>query len=161
RDSFISVSDLRHYCETSRPPLSSQAIMALARFYRALPASEKTTAKFDMIITRAFTRDEEDGCRRLSASRTSIAESLEELYPEWLGISPQIALEEGKIGEAVDKFNEFIVTAEKAASFESLIADNFFGSVKGHKQSLGKVFYAPQVVSAAIDCNIRIGNKFV
>jgi hypothetical protein len=161
RDSFISVSDLRHYCESCRPPLSGQALLALARFYRGLPASEKTTSKFDMILTRVFSRDEEDGTRRLSASRTAIAENLDELYLEWLGISPQNVLEEDKITDASAKFNELIAAAEKAESFETLVSDNFFGTVKDYKKGLGKVLYAPQVAAAAIDCNIRIGNRFI
>lgn len=161
RDSFISVSDLRHYCESSRPPLSEQALLALARFYRGLPASEKTTSKFDMIITRVFSRDEEDGARRLSASRTAIADTLDDLYKEWLGISPQNVLEEDKITEAVTKFNELIATAEKAQHFEALVSENFFGIVKDYKKGLNKIFYAPQVAAAAIDCNIRVGNRFI
>ncbi|HEV7642931.1 MAG TPA: hypothetical protein VGO50_03235 [Pyrinomonadaceae bacterium] len=159
RDSFISVSDLRHYCETSRPPLSEQALFALARFYRGVPASEKTTSKFDLIITRVFSKDEEDGARRLSASRTTVAETLNDLYKEWLGISPQN--EEEKISQALTDLNEFIAKAEKTESFEALVADNFFGTIKDYKRGLSKVFYAPQVVAAAVDCNIRIGNRFI
>jgi hypothetical protein len=161
RDSFISVSDLRHYCETSRPPLSEQALLALARFYRGVPASEKTTSKFDLIITRVFSKDEEDGARRLSAARTSVTETLNDLYKEWLGISPQNVLEEEKISQALAGLNEFISKAEKAGNFEALIADNFFGTIKDYKKGLNKVFYAPQVVAAVVDCNIRVGNRFV
>jgi hypothetical protein len=161
RDSFISVSDLRHYCENSRPPLSEQALLSLARFYRGLSASEKTTSKFDMIITRVFSREEEDGRRRLSASRTAVAESLDEYYKEWLGISPQNVIEEEKIIEAIRSFNELIAKAEKADSFEVLVGENFFGNVKDYKKGLNKILYAPEVAAAAIDCNIRIGNRFI
>lgn len=161
RDSFISVSDLRHYCESSRPPLSEQALLALARFYRGLSATEKTTSKFDMIITRLFSRDEEEGTRRLSGSRNVIAETMDDLYREWLGISPQQTIEDDKIVGAVSKFNEFIAQAEEATTFEALIGDGFFGAVKEYKKELGQVFYAPPVAAAAIDCNVRVGNCFV
>jgi len=161
RDGFISVSDLRHYCESSRPPLSEQALLALARFYRGLSASEKTTSKFDMIITRIFSRDEEDGTRRLAGGRNVIAEALDDHYREWLGISPQQAIEDEKIIGAVTRINEFIARAQEAETFEGLIGDSFFGSVKEYKKELNQIFYAPQVAAAAIDCNIRIGNRFV
>src|SRR5215211_2808609 len=37
RDHNIPVSLIRQYCENSRPALSSQAMLALARFYRNAP----------------------------------------------------------------------------------------------------------------------------
>jgi hypothetical protein len=161
RDSFISASDLRYYCESSKPPLSEQALLSLARFYRGLPASERTTSKFDMILTRLFTVDEEDGLRRLSASRNTIAETLEGYYKEWLGISPQHAIDDDKIRSASSKFGEFISRAGDAPDFETLIGESFFGVIKDYKKELSQVFYAPEVAAAAIDCNVKVGNRFV
>ena len=57
RDKHLSVSALRRYCETTKPSLSDQAIIALGRFYRNLPHTESVRSKFYMIITRLFTRE--------------------------------------------------------------------------------------------------------
>jgi hypothetical protein len=161
RDGFISASDLRYYCESSKPPLSEQALLALARFYRGLPASERTTSKFDMILTRIFSIDEENGLRRLSATRSAVAETLEDFYKDWLGISPQHAIEDEKISKAASKFSEFITRAGDAPDFETLIGESFFGVIKDYKKELSQIFYAPEVAAAAIDCNIKVGNRFV
>lgn len=161
RDSFISASDLRYYCESSKPPLSEQALLSLARFYRGLPASERTTSKFDMILTRIFTVDEENGTRHLSSMRSAIADTLEEYYKEWLGISPEHSIDDEKIREAVLKFNEFIRAAKDAPDFETLIGDSYFGAIRDYKKELNQIFYAPQVAAAAIDCNVKVGNQFV
>ncbi|HLA95374.1 MAG TPA: hypothetical protein VK612_06615, partial [Pyrinomonadaceae bacterium] len=56
RDSNISVANIRRFCENSRPILSSQALMALARFYRNSPYSEPVRGKFDFVMTRLFSR---------------------------------------------------------------------------------------------------------
>jgi len=60
RDRNIPVSSLRQYCERSRPPLSSQALVALARYYRNLPYSQDVRSKFDFVITRLFSRPAEN-----------------------------------------------------------------------------------------------------
>lgn len=52
RDKKIEVLSFRQYCENSRPSLSSQALLSLARFYRNLPYSESVRAKFDFTFTR-------------------------------------------------------------------------------------------------------------
>lgn len=161
RDSFISASDLRYYCESSRPPLSEQALLSLARFYRSLPSSEKITSKYDMILTRVFSVDQEDGTRRLSGTRKSISDELNNLYTEWLGISPQNTIEEDKMDEAVTAFAEFNSKAMSAENFHALIEDSFFGVVKNYKKELSQIFYAPRVAAAAIECNVRIGNRFI
>src|SRR5688572_17916894 len=57
RDSGLSVANVRRFCENSRPVLSSQALIALARFYRNSPFSEPVRGKFDFVITRLFSRE--------------------------------------------------------------------------------------------------------
>lgn len=161
RDSYISATDLRYYCESCRPPLSGQALLSLARFYRGLPSSERTTSKFDMIVTRIFSLDEEDGTRRMGGPRHVIAETLNGYYKEWLGISPQNTIEEVKMDEAVAQFAEFIAKAQAADNFQMLIEDSFFGVIKNYKKELSQVFYAPRVAAAAIDCNVKVGNRFI
>src|SRR5690606_10232902 len=64
RDREISVANIRRFCENSRPVLSSQALIALTRFYRNAPFSEDTRSKFDFVVTRLFSKDLGDGKRR-------------------------------------------------------------------------------------------------
>jgi hypothetical protein len=161
RDSCSSATDLRYYCESCKPPLSEQALFSLARFYRSLPASERTTFKFDMIVTRLFSVDEEDGSRRLAMMKTAIGETLEESYKEWLGISPQNTIDEAKIDQAIAGFSNFTSNSQEAKDLDALIADSFFGQIREYKRSLNQIFYAPRVAAAAIDCNVRIGNRFI
>jgi hypothetical protein len=70
RDQKISVSNLRRFCENSRPVLSSQALLALGRFYRNASYSELSRAKFDLVMTRLFSREIEDEKRRLLFTRS-------------------------------------------------------------------------------------------
>src|SRR5436190_1575160 len=48
RDKHITIAHLRRHCETTRPPLSAQALIALARFYRNSPYSESVRSKFEL-----------------------------------------------------------------------------------------------------------------
>ncbi|MDH3531197.1 MAG: hypothetical protein OEQ28_16685, partial [Acidobacteriota bacterium] len=57
RDRNISVAHLRRYCETTKPSLSSQAMISLARFYRNSPYSESVRSKFDLVFTRLFSKE--------------------------------------------------------------------------------------------------------
>ena len=87
RDKNITVGHLRRFCETTRPALSSQALLALARFYRNAPYSEAVRSKFDLIITRLLSRENEDDRRELIFGRDETVKHLEGLYAEWSSIS--------------------------------------------------------------------------
>ena len=76
RDSEISVASIRRFCENSRPVLSSQALIALARFYRNAPFSEDIRSKFDFVVTRLFSKDLGDGKRRLLFERNDAVGNL-------------------------------------------------------------------------------------
>jgi hypothetical protein len=86
RDRKISVGNLRLYCENSHPALSSQALLALARFYRNAPFSEAVRAKFDFVITRLFSRPGQDEARVCLFTREETVKHLTTLYSEWSSI---------------------------------------------------------------------------
>ncbi|MDQ3321767.1 MAG: hypothetical protein M3525_04930 [Acidobacteriota bacterium] len=59
------------------------------------------------------------------------------------------------------KFEDFMNDAEKAQSFDELIKNDFFNRLRAFKQSTGEQFFAPLVTAAAVECNIRIGNRYL
>ena len=162
RDKQISVANLRRFCETSRPALSSPALLALARFYRNSPYSEAVRSKFDLIVTRLFSKDLWDDKRELTFSRDESIRHLSELYAEWSSISLYEGDEdESKIVLTAFKFEDFMSEALKAESFDELIKTDFFNRLRNFKQNAGEQFFAPLVTATAVECNINIGNRYV
>ncbi|MCD9187488.1 MAG: hypothetical protein LUM44_13715 [Pyrinomonadaceae bacterium] len=162
RDRRISVAHLRRYCETTRPVLSSQALLALARFYRNLPYTESVRSKFDLVITKLFSRELGKERRELVFTKDEMTKHLKDLYAEWESI--QLYPEDEKcpeIVQAIMKFKDFINEAEKALNFDELVANDFFNRLRLYKESTNELFFAPSVAVAAIECNIHIGNQYV
>jgi hypothetical protein len=162
RDEKISVSNLRRFCENSRPALSSQALMALARFYRNASYSELSRAKFDLIMTRLFSKESDDAKRRLLFNRVDMVGHIKTLYANWSSVALYSAEQDSlKTRALAAGFEDRIAEAERAETFEQLIHNSFFEKIHEFKQATGEMFFTPEVVAIAIDCNIRIGNKFV
>lgn len=162
RDKQISITHLRCYCETAKPVLSSEALLALARFYRNSPYSEAVRSKFDLIITRLFSKDLPDEKRELAFNRDELIEHLSELYAEWESISLYSGeADESAILLAAFKFEDFMNEAEKAESFDELVRNDFFNRLRSFKQSTGERFFAPLVSATTIESNIRIGNRYL
>jgi hypothetical protein len=162
RDRRVSVAHLRRYCETTRPPLSSQALISLARFYRNLPFSESVRSKFDLVITRLFSKDIGGDKRIIVFTRDELIGHLKELYAEWSSI--QLYSEKDDDSEVVlaaMKFEEFMTEAERSDNFDELVNNDFFNRLRLFKENTNELFYAPLVAATAIECNIRIGNKYV
>lgn len=162
RDKHITVAHLRRYCETSRPALSSQALVALARFYRNSPFSESVRSKFDLVLTRLFSKEIEFEKRELLLKRDEMIQQLQELYSDWSSIQLYAAEEEdSEILISVMKFEDFITEAESTKSFEELINSDFFNRLRSFKQNCHENFFAPMVVARGIESNVRIGNRYI
>jgi hypothetical protein len=162
RDRNVSVADLRRFCENSRPALSSQALLALARFYRNSPYTEGVRAKFDLVITRLFSRPAADERRVCLFTREETIKHLNTLYSEWSSV-PLYSAEDNASNVLLTglSFDDLAAEAEAAGNFDQLTASDFFGRVRLFKESISELFYAPSVTAAAIESNIRIGNTFV
>lgn len=162
RDRKISVANLRRFCENSRPVLSSQALIALARYYRNSAFSELTRAKFDFVMTRLFSREIEGAKRKVLFGRAEMIGHIKTLYANWASVAlysaDDIPL---KARAIVAGFEDRVAEAESALTFDQLIQNDFFKRVHEFKEATGEVFFTPEVVAATIDCNARIGNKFV
>ena len=162
RDRNIPVSSLRQYCERSRPPLSSQALVALARYYRNLPYSQTVRSKFDFVITRLFSRPTENEKRICLFGRDETLSHINTLYREWSSIALYGATEDdSNVLLTALSFEDLAIEAENASSFDQLIAKDFFGRLRAFKESINETFYAPNVLAAAIEANVRIGNAYV
>jgi hypothetical protein len=162
RDKNISVANLRRFFETTKPPLSSQALISLARFYRNLPYTESVRSKFDLVVTRLFSKDIGGDKRLLVFTREELIRHTAELYAEWSSIPLYSAGEdESIIAQTALKFEEFITEAERAESFDELVNKDFFNRLRLFKEKTDEVFFAPLITATAIESNIRIGNKFV
>jgi hypothetical protein len=162
RDKHISIAHLRRHCETTRPALSSQALIALARFYRNSPYSEPVRSKFELVVTRLFSREVERDQRELLLSREEMMQQLKELYADWSSIQLYSADEEdSEILISVLKFEDFINEAENTNSFEELIASDFFNRLRLFKQKCNENFFAPMVTVSAIEANVKIGNRYL
>lgn len=162
RDNNIPVQNLRLYCENTRPALSSQAMLALARFYRNSPYSEPARAKFDFVITRLFSRPTGGERRKPLFSRDEALGHLNTLYREWSSVPLYTADDDiSKIALTALSFDDLMDEADKAASFDDLIESDFFGRLRLFKESIAEMFFAPDVAIAAIEANIQIGNTYV
>jgi len=162
RDRKISVANVRRFCENSRPALSSQALLALGRFYRNAAYSELTRAKFEFVMTRLFSRETEGEKRRVLFGRSEMIGHIKTLYANWASVAlystEQVPL---KTRTIVAGFEDRVAEAESAITFDQLIQGDFFKRVHEFKEAAGEVFFTPEVVAAAIDFNTKIGNKFV
>ena len=162
RDKRISIAHLRRFCETTKPPLSSQALISLARFYRNLPFSESVRNKFDLVVTRLFSKDIGGDKRFLVFNRLELSGHLTELYAEWSSIQFYSSDEnDGEIKQTVQQFEAFIKEAETVKTFDELIENHFFTRLRDFKDTTHELFFAPSVAAAAVECNIRIGNRYV
>jgi len=162
RDKKVSVANLRRYCENSKPALSSQALLSLGRFYRNSPFSEVVRGKFEFILTRLFARDAGDDLRRLIVGRRDIAGHIKTLYDNWQSLAFVAPGErQGDIDELVAKFDGLASAAEAAATYDELLQLDLFERLRTLKEDLHELFYVPDVAAAAVDCNTRVGNRYV
>jgi hypothetical protein len=162
RDKHITVAHLRRYCETSRPALSAQALISLARFYRNSPYSESVRSKFDLVMTRLFSCEIEYEQRELLLNREEMIQQLKALYSDWSSIQLySVDEEDSEILISTLKFEDFITEAENTNSFEELINNDFFSRLRSFKESCHENFFAPLVTARAIESNIRIGNRYI
>ncbi|QYO67217.1 hypothetical protein [Leptolyngbya sp. 7M] len=162
RDREIRIIDLRSFCENSRPVLSSQALIALARFYRNAPFSNDVREKFDFIITRLFSRESEDGTRRSLFGMSEMIGHLKTLYSRWESLSLFAAEDYADIvREHSIGLSHLASEAESYASLDSLVSSEIFSRLQDTRETLSEMFFVPEITAAAIDCNLRIGNKII
>jgi hypothetical protein len=148
RDEQISLKDLRVYCETTTPRLSSRALLTLAEFYQNVSRS-----KFEMLLTRTFSQEDEESERRhLYCDNEEITHHLKEICTEVVGENV-----EGKMS-LLKKFGEDL---EEFESINGMLATDYFGRYQLFKQELSDLFYDPRILGLIVQNNVLIGNHFV
>ena len=162
RDKNVPVSSLRQYCENTKPALSSQALLSVARFYRNLPFSEAVRAKFDFVMTRLFSRPDEHEKRVCLFSLDETLSHIKSLYADWSSIPLYAADDDdSSVMLAALSFEDLAVEAENTSNFDHLIKSDFFGRMRLFKESISETFFAPTVTASAVEANVRIGNAYV
>ncbi len=162
RDTPISVADLRRFCENSKPVLSSRAMVSLARFYRNAPFSEICRSKYEYVMTRLFSREIGHGKRSHLFGRVEMIGHINTLYANWSSLSVFSAEEYAElIRNQTELIGEFAASAEATEDLNELLTNGMFEAAAQTKENLADMFFAPEIVAATIDCNLRFGNRFV
>lgn len=162
RNSAISVANLRRFCENSRPVLSSQALMALARFYRNSAFTEDVRCKFEFVMTRLFSRDAGLERRKLLFNRDEMIGHIKTLYGNWSSITYHTAEEhQSAINLSVQRFDDLVRHFDGLQTFDELLGADVFSTIRLYKEECGELFFAPAITSAALICNVRLGNRYV
>src|SRR5690606_12682155 len=65
------------------------------------------------------------------------------------------------IREQVAAFLVFAAEAEAAESLDSMLRSDIFQRIRQAKEEIAELFFAPEITAAVIECNLRIGNRFV
>jgi hypothetical protein len=162
RDQRISVEHLRRYCETTKPSLSSQALISLAKFYRNAPFTEEVRSKFDLVITKVFTKEIGNEKRKHLFKPEELILHIQDLYADWSSVPLySVDNEDSDLLIHALKFQDFIHEAEVAESIDELFQRDFFKELKAFKEETSENFFSPMLVSAAIESNVSIGNRYV
>lgn len=162
RDQKFAVSNIRRFCDESRPVLSSSALIALGRFYRNSPYSEDVRGKFDYIMTRLFSRESEDGRRAMLFDHNEMIGHINKLYADWSSIALYTSSDDSsEIELTLIRFEEFILEIEQAGTFGELLGSDFFNRLRTYKEESAEMFYVPVVLAAAMKCNLVVGNRYV
>jgi len=100
--------------------------------------------------------------RKLLFQRAEMASHIKTLYQNWSSISYHATNDhQADIELAVQRFDDLISHFETAQSFDDLLNADVFGSIRQYKETCGELFYVPEIAAAAIDCNVRLGNRYV
>jgi hypothetical protein len=162
RDQNISRSNLRRFCEDSRPVLSSQALISLARFYRNSPFSEEVRGKFEYIVTRLFSMVDDEQFRHLLLSTEETVCQINTLYANWSSIV-MFTNEEAhaEVRLALSRLSELVEEALNTGSIGEMSVSGVFGRISGLKEEIAELFYVPEVTAAAIQANLLVGNHLI
>ena len=156
RDQKIETYHFRRLCDSAPYPLDDEIFIALARFYRDLDLTPATQSKFDLAVTRLFTRPVANSRREMRAVRSDNIKRLRNLFPENEGH----IVAQSDIEQAVVTIESFIDEALNYSVFEDMVKAKVFDRYREFKRELGMLYFEPEIVAAAIECNLAVGNVF-
>ena len=155
RDKKIETYHFRRLCDSAPYPLEDGIFIALASFYRSLDFTPASQSKFDLAVTRLFSRVQGRDRREMRAGRNETVAKLRTLF----GRGENSDRSED-ILRAVSSIDGFTDEAHRLGVFEDLVRSNIFDRYRVFKRELGSLFFEPEIVAAAIECNITVGNVF-
>ena len=159
-DAAIETFHIRRFCDSSSISLNDTIYYALARFYRAVPLSRETQSKFDLMMTRAFAREMRGRMRHSQFDREKVTDHIRELYSGWTESSAGLDASQDDVEDAEIRFNAFIAEAYSLSEFDGLIESDIFERFREFKRDLGDLYFVPECVAAAVECNITVGRTF-
>jgi hypothetical protein len=160
RDEGFSVGDLRRYCETCQPALSPQALFSLARFYYEMPKNTAVRAKFDFVITKLFSRPTSNGGRQMICSKQEAVGHLSSRFAHW-STSAGISVDDPKRFAFASRCTDFLTEVARIDRLDDLLKGDFFERIRKFKESAEDLIFSPEFAASVVECNIRIGNRFV
>lgn len=156
RDRSIETYHFRRLCDSAPEPLDDEIYIALASFYREIDFSPSSLSKFDLSVTRLFTRTSRRGRRDVRGPRSETISRLNQLFPS----AADARRSHVDIEYAVEAIDGFTDEALHLGSFEDLVRSNIFDRYRVFKRELASLFFEPEIVAAAIECNVAVGNVF-
>jgi hypothetical protein len=152
RDQNISVHNLRLHCETAKPALNSKALLTLGEFYQNVSRS-----KFEMLLTRVFSRISENSHRRLILEDDELEQHIINVFAK----NQQEIVEEEARNAVVSKLAQFRSEASECTNFGGLIATELFRRYSQYKSEIGSEFNDSKVLKGIIETNVFIGERLV
>jgi hypothetical protein len=156
RDQKIETYHFRRLCDSAPYPLDDEIFVALGKFYQKLDLTPATQSKYDLSVTRLFTKPAGNGRREMRGLRSDNIKRLQNFFPPDEG---HIVCQ-SDVDDAVATIESFTDEALNFRAFEELVKANLFDRYRNFKREIGMLFFEPEVVAAAIECNIAVGNVF-
>lgn len=155
RNYEIETFHFRRFCDSYDQPIEDSVFDALARFYYSLTHTPSNQSKFDLFITRLFTKENSKGFRELSVAQDKLPTMLDSLFKEYGNEKP------GKdVKEHTARFCAFVEEAESFEGFEDFVESKLLDRLRAFKFDLAEDFYNPNLVASSIACNAAVGNLF-
>ncbi len=160
RDEKIETYHFRRFCDSGKEPLDNVVFSALTRFYRDTLQTPLSRSKFDLTVTRLFTKERNVTRRQANLNRDELALRLQEMFDQWDGTANMFEHLADETKAVVAKIDEFIAETQSLEKFEELVKNNLFDRFRDFKRDLGEKFFEPTIVAASIECNLAVGNAF-
>jgi hypothetical protein len=160
RDQNIETYHLRRFFDLTAENLNVAVFIALTQFYRNLTLTPVNLSKFDLVVTRLFMKKIGNYKREPRLNRREMTRTLNELFNDWDGNIKYSSKFSTEVIETVAEIDHFIAEAQSLQDFEELTKANLFERLRTFKRSIGKLFFEPLVIAAAVECNLTLGNVF-
>ena len=162
KDLRLLPADLRRHCESTRPALSGRALTELLLFYHSLPFSPLIREKYEIVVTRLYSRETGPGRRKALFGRELVAQQIATILGGHGdgGTAAAAAPVPDSALRAINGFDLLHREAEFADSFQDLVGDDFFRRLREAKESAGADTFVPEVAATLVELNVFVGNRF-